>query len=215
MTKMKITIQQFLTALQKNVNHPVHILVGEEYHLQNKALELLFKEKEKKAQLDKISYVGKELSPEKLFSSLRTISMLSGQPFVVVRDADKCSADAKKALADYLASPVADATLVLLATKMDGRSKFMQQANKVGCVIECKPLYANQVASWLGQEVRGQGKQISQDAAHYLADFLGTDLGQLSQTVERLSIYVGERSAIHLMMLKLVWAKRVKKLCLI
>ena len=115
-----------------------------------------------------------------------------------IRVAEKLKKGVKERLAAYAEHPVQSATLILVATKLDGRSKLMTGFKKHGVMVECKPLYANQVPPWISLEVRRHEKRISQEAARYLADLVGVDMGQIADAVERLILYVGDRKLIEL-----------------
>jgi DNA polymerase-3 subunit delta len=126
------------------------------------------------------------------------VPLLGGRPLVIIREGEGLGKEMQEALADYASAPVESSTLVVVAEKLDGRSRFMQAALKGGAIIECKPLYADRLPSWINMEVRRQGRQISQEAARFLADMVGGDLGQLAQSLERIVLYIGERRLIEL-----------------
>ena len=195
----KISFQQLEQNLKQAKLKNVFALVGTEVQIARQVLsrlEACFKID--KSSLERSVFTGKELKSEQVLNALQTVPLLGGSPFVIVREADKLSKENMNMLADYIARNNASASLVFLAKKLDGRSKLMSQINKHGLIVECKPLYANQVPSWIGSEVKRYGKQISHDAAGYMADLVGTDLGQIAQVIERLVLFVGKRSLIEL-----------------
>jgi len=178
----------------------IYIITGPETHLAQSAFRMI-KEACGVSAGDDVSlktFSGKETRIEGVFATLRTVSMFGGRPVVAIREAESLSKDVLDALADYCVSPVESSTLVVIGEKLDGRTRFMQTASKNGTLIECKQLYMNQIPSWVGIESKRQGRQISQDAARFLSEIVGNDLGALSQSIERIILYIGEKKIIDL-----------------
>lgn len=198
----KIDVVQLDSELKGGKIRPVYVISGEEAYLANTALRRIEESVfgSDTSGLARHIFTGKEVSPHELLDTIRSVPLLGGRPVAIVRDAEGLSKDALENLAAYLSKPLVSSTLVLVASKLDGRSKFMQAASKsvTAAVIECKPLYANQVPSWINMEISRHGKRISQEAARYLADITGQDLGQVAGAIERLTLFVGDRPIIEL-----------------
>jgi len=180
----KIDVVQLDQELKSGKLRPVYIIAGEESYLANSALQRI-EESALGADSNKLArrvFTGKEVSPHELLDTVRSLPLLGGRPVAIVRDAEGLSKDAFEKLADYVSKPLESSTLILVASKLDGRSKFMQAASKnnAAAIIECKPLYANQIPSWINMEIVGQ------------------DLGQMVQAIERLTLFIGNRPAINL-----------------
>jgi len=195
----KIDVVELDSELKKGKIRPLYVIAGEEAYLAGSALSRI-EESIGAADLARHVFTGKEVSPHELLDTIRSVPLLGGRPVTIVRDAEGMSKDAFEKLADYIQKPLDSSTLILVASKLDGRSRFMQAASKntATAVVECKPLYANQVPSWINMELQRRGKRISQDAARYLADIVGQDLGQVAQAVERLTLFVGNRPTVDL-----------------
>ena len=196
----KLDITDLDRELRQGKIRPIYIIVGAEHHLAMTALRGI-QEAVKATGTDPLSVLtltGREARAEAVIGALRTVPMLGGRPLVVIREGEQLSKEAAEALAAYMEAPVEAATLAIVASKLDGRSRLMQQAAKGGAVIECKPLYLEKVPGWINMETKRQGRQISQEAARFLADMIGTDLGQLAQAIERIILFVGDRKLIEL-----------------
>lgn len=196
----KLNVTQLDQELRSGRVRPLYVIVGPEAYLARTAVlritdTVLGPEAD---QSSKQVYAGREVKTEALIDNLRAISLFSGHTLVIIREGDKIKKDVLDALASYAESPSEASTLVIEASKIDGRSKFMKTAGKHAVVIECNSLYANQIPSWINMEAGRFEKRIARDAAQFLADMVGTDLGQLSQALERVSLYVGKRPLIEL-----------------
>lgn len=190
-----------ITDLDKDLRQgrisPIYIIVGTEHFLTHAALKMVRGAVEEGG-TDLATKVvsGKEARAEVVLGALRTVPMLGGRPMVIIREGEAVPKATLDALADYAERPLESATLVIVADKLDGRSRFMQLASKNGAVLEAKPLYMDKVPQWINMEVKKSGRQISLDAAKFLADMVGSDLGPLSQAIERVILYVGDRKTI-------------------
>src|SRR5436305_1524606 len=58
------------------------------------------------------------------------------------------------------------------------------------------PLYDNKLPGFVRGEAQSRGVKLEQGVAELLADEIGNDLGQLSDAVERLAVFVGEKKSI-------------------
>jgi len=195
----KLDIISLERELRAGKTHPVYVIVGQEMHLARAALRLI-KEKVCVDSTDEFSFRSFDANDAKLedvMGSLRTVPLLGGKTTVLIRNVEKLKGDLLDALTEYLASPQ-DTSLIMTGTKIDGRTKFIQLASKVGAIVECKPLYSDKIPLWINMEVKRGDKQISQEAARFLADMVGTELGQIAQAIERVSLFVGKKQLIEL-----------------
>lgn len=196
----KLSVTQLDQELRSGKVRPLYVIVGPEAYLARTATRRITDTVlgSEASPDSKQVYAGKEVKTEALIDSLRATSLFTGHTLVVIRDGDKLKKEVLTALASYVEAPSEASTLVIEASKIDGRNKFMKSADKHAAVIECKTLYANQLPSWINMEVARYEKRIARDAAQFLADMVGNDLGQLSQALERVSLYVGKRPLIEL-----------------
>jgi DNA polymerase-3 subunit delta len=197
-----------ITALDRDLRQKkiasVYVIAGEEPYLVQSSLRMIrevFGGGDEN-DLSTSTFSARDANPEAVLAALKTVPLLGGRPLVVMRDGEYLTKDGRKALLEsltrYAEAPLDSSTLVISATKLDGRSKLMQLAMKKGTVVECKKLYDDKLPSWVGIEVKRRGRQISFEAAKFLAEMVGNDLGQLAGSIERLILYVGDRKLIEL-----------------
>lgn len=195
----KLDFQTLDRELRAGTLRPVYLLIGGEAHLASLALTRLEETIGCTSQdPSRLMLTGREATAEIVHNALMTIPLLGGRPVVIIRDGEHLSKGMMDTLARYLERPVDTATLIMLASKLDGRTRLATLAQEKGAVVECKPLYANQVPTWVAVEVRRRGKQISQEAARFFVDVVGTDLGGCATEIEKLFLFVGPRATIEL-----------------
>lgn len=196
----KLDITSLDRELRADKVRPSYVIVGQEAYLAQGAMRLI-REKVCGTSSDDLScrsFIAKEAKPADVIDTLRTVPFLSSRVLVIVRDAEAMPKDLIEAISAYIERPVDTSVLAVVGSKIDGRTRLMQVAADHGAVVECKPLYADRVPDWINIEVKKNGKQISREAARFLADMVGNDLGQLAQAIDRIILYVGDKKTVDL-----------------
>ncbi|MCD6163232.1 MAG: DNA polymerase III subunit delta [candidate division Zixibacteria bacterium] len=133
------------------------------------------------------------------------INAASSPPFgsplrvVLLRGIDKVSPKGLKLIENFIGSIPDYTTLVMLYNKekVDKRKKFFKAifSNKNSCVEfkEPKPAAA---AEYAEKYARKSGITINTEAAAYLVETVGCDIGRLEQELEKLSLYAGEKTEL-------------------
>lgn len=153
-----------------------------------------------------------QLSSTKLaevLDCLKTSSLLSPKRIVVATDADRLKKADWEMLQEYLANPNPQSVLVLVAEEMKA-AELKKLSGKL-TIVECKKLYPNQLPQWINMEAKAFGLQISQEAARFLADCVGADLGAIHQSIEKLLLFVGEKKLVQLADVEKVIANTAQK----
>lgn len=143
-------------------------------------------------------FQGQSLSAATLINTARMLPMLAQSRFVLVRHADAIPAGELDAICAYMKKPVAEACVVFMGDKLDGRSKLAKTAIEIGSFHEAAPPRLNELPELLQGEARARGHQLEHAAAQALVDSLGAELSALDDALERLSLYVGEGKPIDL-----------------
>lgn len=202
-------ILQLDKELRSNQIRPGYWLIGEEAHLVLTAKKHILKAifKETKPMTDVYSAAQTPLG--KILDSLNTPSLLTPHRCVVVEDAEKFKKEAIDALAAFFKKPPPQTFLVLLAE--DFKAAALKKFPAAVGIVECKKLYPRQASGWVNMELRGLGVPISKEAADFLVEWVGCELGMLHQTLEQLVLYVGKRKIIQVEDVEAVAARSARK----
>ena len=184
---------------------PVYVLVGSDAFLldayRREIVEVVLADADPQTAL--ASYESSADLAEVL-DALRTLPFLAPRRLVVVRDADEFVSAHRDALEQYLQTPVATASLVLMVSSFPKNTRLAKLVAKVGKVYDCKAPEQKRLDTWIGKSAGKRGKTIAGDAAELLAQWVGGDLATLDQEIEKLSLYVEPRDAITLADVSLV-----------
>jgi DNA polymerase-3 subunit delta len=179
---------------------PVVVIVGSERALAERAVGALraFVLGQGPAGFNDDLFQGQGLSAQSVIGVARTLPMFGARRLVLVRNADAIGSAELELLGAYLQKPSPETLLVMVAEKLDGRSKFAKLARDAGAWFEAEPPRQHEMAQLAEREAQARGHRISGEASAALADALGPDLSALDDALERLSLFVGAGRPIEL-----------------
>ncbi|MBE7446542.1 MAG: DNA polymerase III subunit delta [Planctomycetia bacterium] len=192
-------IYQFRTLMNKDDKFPVFVFFGDEDFFIHEALSAVKARvlKDSDPTLALIEFGGDETSGGVIFDELRTVPFFSSKSkLVVVEGADDFVEKNRGILEKYLLAPASHAKLVLVCNKWDKRTKLSTLVDKVGISIECKKLKEHSLPNWVQTHARHYKKEITALAAQKLVDDVGNNLAILDKHLEKLSIYLSEKTTI-------------------
>lgn len=116
------------------------------------------------------------------------------------------------AIAEYAGKPNPDALLVLIADhvsipadlrrmEMTDKERYERIRETLGehfAIVEFAHVEEGEAVQWLNQTAARHGAQIDPDASRELVDSLGGDMMMISNELEKLLLYVGEKKRIAL-----------------
>ncbi len=110
------------------------------------------------------------------------------------------SAEAFKAINAYLDHPAPRTWVVLLAegakTRDLAKHAVWARLQREEAAVGFFRLKEADILQWLTQEARGLGKSLTLAAAQRLVEVVGDNLAELSQELEKLSLYAGEEKSL-------------------
>ncbi len=133
---------------------------------------------------------GDETDAQEILSRVQEVPFFSDHRLVILKWADRLPAKQGEALVPYFQAPSESSTFILSASKLDGRTKWVQILKANATVVECAPLYDNQRLSWVKQEATRLGLKLDHDAALLLKDVAGEGLYRVRRELDKLVLFV-------------------------
>lgn len=125
----------------------------------------------------------------------QTLPFLAERRVVYVRNAERYNSEAAAgAMLSYLDSPNESTVLLLMAHKIDKRTKFYKACKKAGEVIECPALDERAVMQWVQDEIKTHEKTIDNAALRVMIDRTGNHLSDVQNALSLVVNYVGQQS---------------------
>lgn len=184
-------VKQIVSDIKAGKIKPIYFLMGEEPYYIDKISEYiqdnLLSEEEKG--FNQIVLYGKDVTIDDIVSNAKRYPMMAERQVVIVKEAQHLSRTIEN-LESYALNPQPTTVLVICYKykTIDKRKKLYKTISKSGGVYESKKLYENQVADWIRRVLSGKGYTIQPKASQMLVEFLGTDLGKISNELEKLEL---------------------------
>ncbi len=176
---------------------PVHVLVGDDTQAIGRicaAVKAAYVPAENQDfNFEAISGDDDATTAAHIVSAAETMSLMGGCRVVWVKHADELPASELEALAGSLDALCTrpDLVLVLVCGALDKRTKFAKAVQAAGIVVDCSAGAVRDVAAALQERY---GKQMAPDAARLLQERVGGDVNTAWQELEKLSLYLGDRT---------------------
>jgi DNA polymerase-3 subunit delta len=175
---------------------PRYVLVAENGYLLWDAIEDWKRVWRQSEHIPLDTFRAPKIDYDRLLDVGATIPMFGEVRLVVIQDAERVADKQQKRLLDALAR-FGDSTKVLVAAhKLDKRKKTYKGLKAWGDLEEFPRIYDNQIPGWAKRIAGDFGWQLAPDAAGLLATTFGDDLFSVRQTIERATLYIGNRRRI-------------------
>jgi DNA polymerase-3 subunit delta len=186
--------------LQSGRIAPLYLFEGSERLLRDEALEKLLEaavdESSRDFNFARISVAHGNL--DDALAMARQFPMISARRMVVVTGFEAISDDKQlEALKNYLRAPAETTALVFVSDALDNRRNIATMLRKACEVVSFDPLDEREAAPrWIRDYVARANRFIEPQAAAYLVGMVGVDLTRLSNELDKLINYAGEKGRI-------------------
>src|SRR4051812_22635307 len=187
----------FLDKPAKAKPQPLYLLAGDEAFLKRQILDAL----EKLLLGDAApAFAWTTLPVTADWSTVRaeldTLPFLSPRRVVAVEQADPFVTRYRAALEKYVGQPSASGTLILDVKTWPANTKLAKLVPEAA-TLACKSPRPDRLAAWCTTWAKARhGKRLDADAAGWLVELVGNEMGLLDQEIAKLAVYVGDAPAI-------------------
>ena len=180
---------------------PLYAVLGEETLLAEEAVGILVEAAVSAANRDfNLSvYSGDDEAARQFLAQARSYPFLSERRAVVVRRFEKLSLReprAEAALLEYLAQPTPSTVLVLVASKLDRRTRIAQALEKQARLLAVEPPRAAEIPEWVRKQFAAKGVQVEPRACTLLVQLVGDSLLDLRNEVDKVVLRHGESGRV-------------------
>ncbi|TRZ45207.1 DNA polymerase III subunit delta [Robertkochia solimangrovi] len=192
-------VKKIVSDIKKGAFKPIYFLMGEEPYYIDKITEFIESNvlSEEEKGFNQMVLYGKDVSVEDIVANAKRYPMMAERQVVIVKEAQHLTRTIDK-LESYASNPQPTTVLVFCYKykTLDKRKKVTKTLAKNGLVFESKKLPEYKVADWIRKVLAGSGYQIHPKAAEMLVEFLGNDLGRISNELEKLKLVVPKEQPI-------------------
>ncbi len=192
-------VKKIVTDIRNKNLASVYFLMGEEaYYIDKIAdyIEATVLSEEEKSFNQTIVY-GRDTSIDQLVGIAKRFPMMAEKQVVIVKEAQDLSRTIEQ-LVSYVENPQPSTILVICYKykKLDKRKKLAKVIAKENVLFESKRLYDNQIPDWIRKVLAGKKYTIHPKASQMLVEFLGTDLGRISNELDKLMVILPQGTEI-------------------
>ncbi len=185
--------QELKRTIERRGVAPIYLVLGEEDDLRDQALRVV-----KEAVLgggdgDAFNcdlFYGDDCTASDVVNCAQEIPVFAERRLVILKGAEKLPARELEGLAAYVQAPNASTSLVMSASKLDGRLKSTQALKSKAQVVDCAPLPAQQVPAWIREQAADLQVQLGEDAVQALAELADRSLGYLRRELEKVAVAI-------------------------
>lgn len=177
---------------------PVYLIFGKEELLLERALRRLrdMVAAEGDPDFDFDTFSGDNAKADDVIAAANTLPFIAPKRLIVVRDADKMSAEELGLLAEYAKNPSPVSTLVLAASSIARNTRIYKAVDALGGVSEYAAPKKSELPSWVSKLFVAKGRTITRDGAETLVRAVGKDLRRLDSEADKVIAYAGEKQQL-------------------
>ena len=125
------------------------------------------------------------------------LPFFSKRRVVIVDEADPFVTKYRKELEAHVASPSGAGVLILMLKSWPSNTKLYKLVEASGLAIDCSSPGEKDLVPWLTHlATSGHRAHLDLDAARFLVELVGAEVGILASEVEKLAVYVGSSGKI-------------------
>lgn len=199
MAKSKgVGVDETIRDIKNGLVKPLYFIGGEEPYFVDALINHISDNLLDEAEMDfnKTTFYGKDANFNDILSAAKRFPMMSQYNLVVVKEAQFLKGFEE--LESYFANPAPDTVLAIgfKGKKPNGTKKWVKTLKKNAVYIESNKLYDNQIPALIEKFAKNKKLNIEPTAVRVLADNMGTDLSQLSNSIDKLSSLLGDGATI-------------------
>lgn len=183
---------EILTNLRKKVYQPVYFLMGDETYFIDEICDYIANNvlDESEKEFNQSILYGKDTDVATIISEAKRFPLMGTHSVVIVKEAQHIRKI--EDLEIYLDQPQPSTILVICYKykTLDKRKKFTKELSKKAILFESKKLYDNQIPDWIQSYLSKRNYSIHPKAAYLLSEYLGSDLGKITNELDKLMLII-------------------------
>lgn len=186
---------QIENELRTNQFSRFHLLYGEErYMVRYYKNALTGKLANPDDEMNRTVFREQDIEASAIAEAAQVLPFFAERRLLIVEDSGFFSKSSD--MADYVDSFPETTYVIFVEREVDKRNRLYKWFGKNGCVTECVPQQERMLKQWITGYLKKAGKVMSVPNIELLLERIGTDMEMLSNELEKLIAYVGERTIV-------------------
>lgn len=183
-----MTFDNIMADLKAGKYRPVYFLMGEEPFFIDGITDFLAGQvlSDSEKAFNQLILYGRDTDIGNIISYARKFPMIASRQVIIIKEAQNLKS--LDGLEHYLAAPM-NSTILAFAykyKKIDKRTRLAKLLAEKCVLLDSDKIREDKMPDWISNHVTMQGYQIERKAAALLVDFLGNDLGRVTNELGKL-----------------------------
>jgi DNA polymerase-3 subunit delta len=185
-----MSFEQIISDLKNKIYKPIYFLSGDEPYFIDLITKYIHDNvlTDAEKSFNQTVLYGKDTEIYTVINTAKRFPMMANHQVVIVKEAQNIKNIDD--LIHYAETPL-NSTLLVINYKyktLDKRKKLYKAISQKGVLFESKKLYDNEVPGWINAYLKKKNRAIDPSAGMLLTEYLGNDLGKISNELEKLII---------------------------
>ena len=137
---------------------------------------------------------GSEISDQQLMNSISEFPMMSEYRVILCYDFDKVKISNQDLFNQFFSKEIDTTILIIVVNKIDKRKTIYKNLLSFAFSYEAKRLYEDKIPGWILNRVKSDGYLISSEAAEALFGYLGSNLRDIANELEKIYLFLDENN---------------------
>lgn len=183
--------------LESGTLKPVYLLYGDESYLKRHYRERFEKLLAGEDGMNLSVFEGKDISEDAVIDSADTLPFFAERRLIVVEESGWFKSSLER-LPDYLAAMPETTVLLFLESAVDKRNRLYKAVQKRGSLCELTHPDERGLSLWAARYLARAGKKITASTMERFLGYVGDDMENVKNELEKLISYLGEREVVEL-----------------
>ena len=173
----------------------IYLLYGEETYLRKQYRDMLKKAIVGDDDMNYSYYEGKDINVNALIDQAETMPFFADKRLIVIENSGFLKQGGEE-LSEYLKDIPESTYFVIVEAEADKRSKLFKICKDKGVAAEMLAQDDRSLKIWIAKKLNAANKKMTEKDAEALLDTVGVDMVNLSNEIEKLISYTGDREVV-------------------
>lgn len=191
------SMKNILNDINNNTYKRVYLLYGEEGYLKKQYKDKLTKAICSDDTMNYSYFEGKGIDVKELIGISETLPFFADYRLIVVENSSFFKS-ANEELANYISTVPESTVIVFVEEEVDKRNKIFKYVKENGYALEMAKQSVATLQKWIIGILNTNNKKITETTMNVFIEKVGQDMENISNELEKLICYVGDREVIEL-----------------
>lgn len=174
---------------------PVYLLYGDESYLKRNFRDRFIQAVTDGNGMNLSSFAGKDTAEDAVIDAADTLPFFAAHRLVVVEESGWFKNPTER-LPEYIAQLPESTVLLFIESAIDKRNRLYKAVQRKGCLCELSHPDERELSVWAARYLARAGKKITASTMDRFLEYVGADMENVRNELEKLISYVGEREIV-------------------